>query len=129
MLYVITKNKTITLSIFRSIGNFIFNSNIERTFALELENITQDGADDIGNMTFKLIPAFASNAKTQLMDDAKAASLYSYLNSISNGVSIGDDGAVILTTDADVAQPTEDTGIQQAEDEETQQAEDEETQQ
>lgn len=76
--------------IFYSLGNFIFNQNIERTFAL---NINYDNE----NMKpeYSLIPAKASGATTREMTSDEASSLYSYLNSISSNVTIDGGGKVL----------------------------------
>ena len=76
--------------IFYSLGNFIFNQNIERTFAL---NINYDNE----NMKpeYSLIPAKASGATTREMTSDEANSLYSYLNSISSNVTIDGGGKVL----------------------------------
>ncbi len=73
--------------IFYSLGNYIFNQNIERTFAL---NINYDNVKV--NPMYSLIPARATGATTREMTAEEAASLYSYLNSISTGVTIDDGG-------------------------------------
>ncbi|MCR4611849.1 MAG: CapA family protein [Lachnospiraceae bacterium] len=75
--------------IFYSLGNFIFNQNIERTFALNI-NYNNENV----NPSYSLIPAKASNATTREMTAEEATALYDYLNSISVGVSI--DGGGIL---------------------------------
>ena len=73
--------------IFYSLGNYIFNQNIERTFAL---NINYDNVSV--TPTYSLIPARATNATTREMTAEEAASLYNYLNSISTNVTIDEGG-------------------------------------
>ncbi len=71
--------------IFYSLGNFIFNQNIDSTMAVRF---TVSGED----VKVQLIPATASGAKTQLADSAKAESIYTYLESISSTVQIDENG-------------------------------------
>ena len=73
--------------IFYSLGNYIFNQSIERTFAL---NIKYDNV----NVTpsYSLIPARAASATTREMAPDEASSLYDYLNSISTNVTIDGGG-------------------------------------
>ncbi len=75
--------------IFYSLGNYIFNQNIERTFALKID---YDNVNKTPN--YSLIPAKAVGATTRKMSSEEASSLYSYLNSISTDVSIDEGGNV-----------------------------------
>ncbi len=75
--------------IFYSLGNFIFNQNIDRTFALSI-----DFDNENVNPSYSLIPAKASGATTREMTPEEAASLYNYMNSISNQVTIDSGGKV-----------------------------------
>ena len=75
--------------IFYSLGNFIFNQNIDRTFALSI-----DFDNENVNPSYSLIPAKASGATTREMTPEEATSLYNYMNSISNQVTIDSGGKV-----------------------------------
>lgn len=75
--------------IFYSLGNFIFNQNIERTFALQVEYDNVNKAP-----TYSLLPARATGATTRQMTMDEASNLYSYLNSISDNVTI-DAGGIL----------------------------------
>ncbi len=81
--------------IFYSLGNYIFNQNIERTFALNATYETYPGSNEKNvSPTFMLYPAKASGATTRDMTEQEAASLYNYLNSISTNVNIDAGGVV-----------------------------------
>ncbi len=71
--------------IFYSLGNFIFNQNIDSTVAVRF---TISGVD----LQTQLIPATASGAKTSLANDSKKESIYTYLESISSTVQIDENG-------------------------------------
>jgi poly-gamma-glutamate synthesis protein (capsule biosynthesis protein) len=71
--------------IFYSLGNFIFNQNIDSTVAVRF-TISGD------SMQTQLIPATASGAKTSLANDSKKESIYTYLESISSTVQIDENG-------------------------------------
>ena len=75
--------------IFYSLGNFIFNENIERTAAVKL-TIDPDGK----LKKIKLIPAYATGATVRLAEGDKAAGIFSYLDSISSTVEVTSDGTV-----------------------------------
>ncbi len=72
-----------------SLGNFIFNQEIASTVLLKVK-VSQDNQSIV-----QLIPASASGAKTQEMSGDKAKELYQYMESISNGIAILDDGTVV----------------------------------
>ncbi len=75
--------------IFYSMGNFIFGSSIPRTALLK---VTWKGDDD---PTFKLLPGSAAFGYTQMMNsDEKRQEFFRYMESISEGVVISDDGTV-----------------------------------
>ncbi|HAQ51703.1 MAG TPA: capsular biosynthesis protein [Lachnospiraceae bacterium] len=76
--------------IFYSLGNFIFNQNIERTFALSI-----DFDNENVNPSYSLIPAKAKGATTFEMTAEEASGLYSYMNSISSNVTIDEGGKVL----------------------------------
>lgn len=80
--------------IFYSLGNFIFNMSIEKTVAVEFT------IDENGNEIITLIPASAVSAKTSLLTDSDATNIYKYLESISTGIKITDDGVLEKSNDA-----------------------------
>ncbi|MCR5451360.1 MAG: CapA family protein, partial [Lachnospiraceae bacterium] len=73
--------------IYYSLGNFIFSQSIERTFAVSMK-VEPDG------ITHKLIPAAASNAKTSLLTEEAAKNVYSYMDGLSDTVTVTDKGKV-----------------------------------
>lgn len=84
--------------IFYSLGNFIFNQNIERTFAVGVKYESLSGNDYKNNPinpSYYLLPAKASGATTREMTSEEASSLYNYLSSISNNVTVDAGGSVI----------------------------------
>ena len=74
-----------------SLGNFIFNYTIERTALLEATAQTEGEETEL---TLRLIPAAASGARTYELEGDAAQELFSYMESISFGVSIDEDGYV-----------------------------------
>jgi poly-gamma-glutamate synthesis protein (capsule biosynthesis protein) len=72
--------------IFYSLGNYIFNQNIPRTMAVSV-TLTGDGSPQI-----RLIPAAASDALTASLTGDAAESVFDYVKSISDGISIDTDG-------------------------------------
>lgn len=77
--------------VFYSLGNFIFNQSIPRTAAVK---VTIDGDNE---PVVQLIAATAGNARTVACDGAEKAAIYDYLESISTGISIDDDGILSQT--------------------------------
>ena len=75
--------------IFYSLGNFIFNENIDRTAAVKLVI-----GDDGKLKKIRLIPAYATGATTRLAEGEKAAAIFSYLDSISSTATVTSDGTV-----------------------------------
>ena len=73
--------------IFYSLGNFIFNRNIGSTAIVELtiEN------NEVG---VRLVPAAASDALTYALSDQERTAVFDYLESISQTVSIDEEGRV-----------------------------------
>lgn len=71
-----------------SLGNYIFNQEINSTVLLKT-TITPEN-----EITLQLIPAYASGAKTQKMQEEDGAQLYQFMEGISYGVSISKDGVV-----------------------------------
>ncbi|MCR4675148.1 MAG: CapA family protein [Lachnospiraceae bacterium] len=74
--------------IFYSLGNFIFNETIDSTMAVKF---TISDSDEI---EVSLLPASASSCTTSLAEGEKATSIYNYLMSISDGVTIDENGVV-----------------------------------
>lgn len=77
--------------VFYSLGNFIFNQSIPRTAAVK---VTIDGDNE---PVVQLIAATAGNARTVACDGAEKTAIYDYLESISTGISIDDDGILSQT--------------------------------
>lgn len=78
------KNKPV----FYSLGNFIFNQNIARTAAVK---VTVDGENE---PVVQLIAAAASNARTAACEGAEKTEIYEYLERISNGIAIDENGTL-----------------------------------
>lgn len=74
--------------VFYSLGNFVFGSSIERTMAVEMV------VDKDGTISYKLVGAKAENGKTRQMNELEQQQLNDYINSISFGVTVQDDGTV-----------------------------------
>ncbi len=74
--------------VFYSLGNFVFGYNIDQTMALKVL------VGENGEVSYQIIPAYASGATTQLMDGKNAADLYQYMMDISTGVKIDADGMI-----------------------------------
>lgn len=77
--------------IFYSLGNFIFNQSIPKTAAVK---VTIDGENE---PVFQLIAGTASNARTIACDDPEKTAVYDYLESISTGIAIDDEGILSQT--------------------------------
>lgn len=71
-----------------SLGNYIFNQEIGSTVLLKT-TVTPEN-----ETTLQLIPAYASRAKTQKMQQEDGTELYQFMEGISYGVSITEDGKV-----------------------------------
>ncbi len=71
--------------IFYSLGNFLFNSNVEQTAAVEL---TLDGED----MLIRVIPAYEDAAKLYLATDSRAQEIYRALEAMSPNIEIDENG-------------------------------------
>lgn len=71
-----------------SLGNYIFNQEIISTVLLKVRVSLQNEA------ILKIIPAYASDAKTQWMDSETEAELYQQIEEISFGVMVDADGTV-----------------------------------
>ena len=63
--------------VFYSLGNYIFNSNIPKTMLVKVVIKADDTVE------YSLIPAFATNGRTQAMEGTEAEKLYTYMNEIS----------------------------------------------
>ncbi len=74
--------------IFYSLGNFIFNENINSTMAVKFV------FNEAGNVTVSLLPAYASSAKTYLAEGEKAAGILNYVNGLSSAVNVAEDGTL-----------------------------------
>lgn len=74
--------------VFYSLGNFIFGYGIEQTAALKV-TISED--DEV---TYQLIPAYAQNGKTMLMDESVAGNTFDYVEQISVNAKIDENGFV-----------------------------------
>ncbi|MDE6814792.1 MAG: CapA family protein, partial [Lachnospiraceae bacterium] len=71
-----------------SLGNFWFNSKTIDTGMVQVD-ITRDGISN-----FRFIPAIQSNCRTDLAYDAEKARILSYMQSLSKGVAIDQEGNV-----------------------------------
>ena len=74
--------------IYYSLGNFVFGSDISQSMAVKITI----GTDK--TTTCQLIPVYAASCCTMKMEESGAASLYQYMESISNGIHIAEDGTV-----------------------------------
>jgi poly-gamma-glutamate synthesis protein (capsule biosynthesis protein) len=71
-----------------SLGNYMFYDKIEKTA------LAKAVWDADGNLSLQIIPASASGAKTSVCTDEAADEILQYLESISTGIEIDDDGFV-----------------------------------
>lgn len=71
-----------------SLGNYIFNQSIEKTVLLKVTVSPEN------ETVLQMIPASASGAKTQKMDAGSSAELYRFMEEISFGVSVTEEGIV-----------------------------------
>lgn len=74
--------------VFYSLGNYIFNATIEKTAAVKVV------VDSDGTVSYQLLAATASNGKTVLMEGAEMENLYQYMEGLSYGVKIDENGYV-----------------------------------
>lgn len=72
--------------IFYSLGNYVFNQNIEKTMLVKLES-------GKGERRISLVPAYAAGAKTMEYEDRQE--FFSYLEGLSSGITIRD-GEIVL---------------------------------
>lgn len=75
--------------VFYSLGNFIFNKTIDQTAAVKVT------VDADGNASYQLLPASASNGTTNLLTGTDAKELYQYMEGLSFGVQITDEGEIL----------------------------------
>lgn len=71
-----------------SLGNYIFNQDIENTVLLKATVLPDN------ETTLQLLPAYAAGAKTQEKDESRSAELYRFMEEISYDISVGADGKV-----------------------------------
>ncbi len=74
--------------VFYSLGNYIFNATIDKTAAVKVV-VDEDGA-----VSYQLLAASASDGKTYLLEGTEKQNLYTYMEGLSYGVSIDEDGFV-----------------------------------
>ncbi len=74
--------------IFYSLGNFIFNREIERTAAVEI-TVTPEN-----EMQIRLIPASAENAYTHSVTGEEAQAIFRYLDDLSETATVDENGMV-----------------------------------
>ena len=79
--------------IFYSLGNYIFNNSIPKTTLVKVVIKADDTVE------YSLIPAFAVNGQTQVMEGAEAEKLYTYMNEISVKNYVNSDGSVTDKTE------------------------------
>ncbi len=74
--------------IFYSLGNFIFNENIGSTMAVKIR-VTESG-----DISYQILPAYATGATTYLAEGDKFVSVLSYMQSLSPTVFVGSEGGI-----------------------------------
>ena len=80
--------------IFYSMGNFWFSSYGKYTMLLEVE-ITRDESGE-ETAEYRLVPAWTENGQvTAITDESGQREFYDYMESLSSGVTIDDDGIVL----------------------------------
>lgn len=79
--------------VFYSLGNYIFSSSIPKTMLVKVVIKADDTVE------YSLIPAFAVNGQTQVMEGAEAEKLYTYMNEISVKNYVNSDGSVTDKTE------------------------------
>ena len=79
--------------IFYSLGNYIFNNSTPKTMLVKVLIKSDDTVE------YSLIPAFATNGQTQVMEGAEAEKLYTYMNEISVKNYVNSDGSVTDKTE------------------------------
>ena len=71
--------------IFYSLGNYIFNNSTPKTMLVKVLIKSDDTVE------YSLIPAFATNGQTQVMEGAEAEKLYTYMNEMSVNNNVNSD--------------------------------------
>ena len=79
--------------VFYSLGNFIFNRDIPKTAAVK---VTIDGEKE---PVIQLIAGTASNARTVACEGSQRTDIFDYLESISTGISLDEDGILSQTAE------------------------------
>ena len=79
--------------VFYSLGNFIFNRDIPKTAAVK---VTIDGEKE---PVIQLIADTASNARTVACEGSQRTDIFDYLESISTGISLDEDGILSQTAE------------------------------
>ena len=74
--------------VFYSLGNYVFSQTIAKTALVKVE-IWPDG-----KVSYRLIPAYAEGGKTQLFKGEEAEELFQYMNEISTGTIVDEQGNV-----------------------------------
>ena len=74
--------------VFYSLGNYVFSQTIAKTALVKVE-IQPDG-----KVSYRLIPAYAEGGKTQLFKGEEAEELFQYMNEISTGTIVDEQGNV-----------------------------------
>lgn len=74
--------------VFYSLGNFIFGTDISQTMAVQVT------VDEDNTLTCRLVGATASGGQTRVMSDEQQRQLNSYVQGISSGVTVEEDGTV-----------------------------------
>lgn len=74
--------------VFYSLGNYVFSQEIAKTALVKVE-IYPDG-----EVSYRLIPAYAKGGKTQLFNGEEAEELFQYMNEISTGRVVDEQGNV-----------------------------------
>lgn len=74
--------------VFYSLGNYIFPQTIAKTALIKVE------VEADGTASYRLIPAYAQNGKTQLFEGAEAESLYHYMSEISPQAFVDETGRI-----------------------------------
>ena len=73
---------------FYSLGNFVFGKEIDQSAILKI-TVAADN-----EVHYELLPVCAENGVTGLAEEDRAAQILRYLDSISPGAKIGEDGTV-----------------------------------
>jgi poly-gamma-glutamate synthesis protein (capsule biosynthesis protein) len=74
--------------VFYSLGNFIFGQNIDQSAIVKVTVAAN------GDVTYELLPVYASGGMTSLAEGEKGTQILQYMNRISSGATISSDGAV-----------------------------------